>query len=249
LINRLEKELRIINELGYESYFLTVADIAKRARDSRIRIAARGSGAGSLVCHLLGISGVEPLSLGLIMERFCSPLRNALPDIDIDVESARRLEIYDQVFNSYQERVATVAMFDTYRARHAIRDVGAALSIPPLEIDLVAKSLPHIRARNIGKSLRELPELKNLNLNSPTWKMAIGLAERLDGLPRNLAMHPCAVVLSDITLYERAPIEKNASGYPMIPWDKDDVESIGLLKLDILGVRMQSALSYSISEI
>ena len=249
LINRLEKELRIINELGYESYFLTVADIAKRARDSGIRIAARGSGAGSLVCHLLGISGVEPLSLGLIMERFCSPLRNALPDIDIDVESARRLEIYDQVFNSYYERAATVAMFDTYRARHAIRDVGAALSIPPLEIDLVAKSLPHIRARNIGKSLKELPELKNLNLNSPIWQMAIGLAERLDGLPRNLAMHPCAVVLSDIGLYDRAPIEKNASGYPMIPWDKDDVESIGLLKLDILGVRMQSALAYSVSEI
>ena len=145
-------------------------------------MAARGSGAGSLVCHLLGISGVEPLSLGLLMERFCSPLRKALPDIDIDVESARRLEIYDQVFESYQQRCATVAMFDKYRARHAIRDVGAALSLPPMEIDLVAKSLPHIRARNISQALENLPELKNLNLTSGTWKMAIGLAERLDGL-------------------------------------------------------------------
>ena len=249
VIDRLEKELGIIATLGYESYFLTVSDVTDRARSSGIRVAARGSGAGSLVCHLLGISGVEPLSLGLLMERFCSPLRNALPDIDIDVESARRLEIYDQVFDSYKERAATVAMFDTYRARHAIRDVGAALALPQMEIDLVAKSLPHIRARNITKSLASLPELKALNLDTPLWKMALGLAERLDGLPRNLAMHPCAVVLSDIGLYDRAPIEKNASGYPMIQWDKDDVESIGLLKLDILGVRMQSALAYSVREI
>jgi len=246
---RLNKELSIIASLGYESYFLTVADITDRARNSGIRVAARGSGAGSLVCHLLGISGVEPLSLGLLMERFCSPLRKALPDIDIDVESARRLEIYDQVFESYQQRCSTVAMFDKYRARHAIRDVGAALSLPPMEIDLVAKSLPHIRARNISQALENLPELKNLNLTSGTWKMAIGLAERLDGLPRNLAMHPCAVVISDIGLYDRAPIEINASNYPMVQWDKDDVEAIGLLKLDILGVRMQSALAYSVSEL
>jgi len=183
------------------------------------------------------------------MERFCSPLRAALPDIDIDVESARRLEIYDQVFDFYKERAATVAMFDTYRARHAIRDVGAALSLPPMEIDLVAKSLPHIRARNISKSLENLPELKSLNLTSPLWRMAIGLAERLDGLPRNLAMHPCAVVLSDIGLYDRAPVEMNASGYPMVQWDKDDVEAVGLLKLDILGVRMQSTLAYALTEI
>ena len=183
------------------------------------------------------------------MERFCSPLRRALPDIDIDVESARRLEIYDQVFAAYGKRAATVAMIDTYRARHAIRDVGAALALPPMEIDLVAKSLPYIRARNIKASLENLPELKNLHLTSPLWQMAIGLAERLDGLPRNLAMHPCAVVLSDSSLYERAPIERNVSGYQMVQWDKDDVEAIGLLKLDILGVRMQSSLAYAISEI
>ena len=233
VIERVEKELSIIATLGYESYFLTVADVVTRARNSGIRVAARGSGAGSIICYLLGISGVEPLSLGLLMERFCSPLRRALPDIDIDVESARRLEIYDQVFNAYGKRAATVAMVDTYRARHAIRDVGAALALPPMEIDLVAKSLPHIRARNISASLSNLPELKNLNLDSSLWKMAIGLAERLDGLPRNLAMHPCAVVLSDISLYDRAPIEMNVSGYPMVQWDKDDVEAIGLLKLEI----------------
>ena len=256
---RLEEELLTVHTLGYESYFLTVADIATAAREKGIRVAARGSGAGSLICHVLGISGVEPMSHGLLMERFCSPLRRALPDIDIDVESARRLEIYDHVFAQYGDaewrkpgntsRCATVAMIETYRARHAIRDTGAALGLPPMEIDLIAKSLPHIRARNISQALANLPELKNLRLDTPLLKMAIGLAERLDGLPRNIAMHPCAVVLSDSAFLDHAPVEFNASGYPMVHFDKDDVEAIGLLKLDILGVRMQSTLSYAVQEI
>ena len=247
--NRLTDELTTVRTLGYESYFLTVADITDLARSKSIRVAARGSGAGSLICYLLGISGVEPITHGLLMERFCSPLRNELPDIDIDVESARRLEIYDAIFERYGTRVATVSMVETYRSRHAIRDVGAALGISPIEIDLIAKSLPHIRARNIAKALDNLPELKNLKLDTPILKMAIDLAQRLDGLPRHLSMHPCAIVLSDIGLRDHAPLEVNASGYPMVQFDKDDVEAIGFLKLDVLGVRMQSAISYAIAEI
>lgn len=246
---RLDDELATVATLGYESYFLTVADVADMARSAGIRVAARGSGAGSLICHLLGISGVDPIRYGLLMERFCSPLRRALPDIDIDVESARRLEIYDLVFKKYQHRTATVAMLETYRARHAIRDTGAALGMSQSEIDLIAKSLPHIRARNISKALESLPELRNLNINTPLAAMAIKIAERLDGLPRNLAMHPCAVVLSNNTLPDRAPMLINASGYSMVEFDKDDVEAIGLLKLDILGVRMQSAIAYAINEV
>ncbi len=257
---RLEEELATVTTLGFEPYFLTVADIADIARARGIRVAARGSGAGSLICYLLGISGVEPISQGLLMERFCSVLRAELPDIDIDVESHRRLEIYDAVFSRYgfrEERytpgdnsaTATVAMVETYRARHAIRDVGAALGIAPMEIDIIAKSMPHIRARNIPAALENLPELKSLKLDTPLLKMAINLAARLDGLPRHLSMHPCAVVLSDTNLLDYAPLEINASGYPMLHYDKDDVEAIGLLKLDILGVRMQSAISYALTEI
>ena len=246
---RLDDELATVATLGYESYFLTVADVTDMARSAGIRVAARGSGAGSLICHLLGISGVDPIRYGLLMERFCSPLRRALPDIDIDVESARRLEIYDLVFKKYQHRTATVAMLETYRARHAIRDTGAALGMSQSEIDLIAKSLPHIRARNISKALESLPELRNLNINTPLASMAIKLAERLDGLPRNIAMHPCAVVLSNNTLPDRAPMLINASGYSMVEFDKDDVEAIGLLKLDILGVRMQSAIAYAVQEV
>ena len=257
---RLEEELETVTTLGFEPYFLSVAAVADMARARGIRVAARGSGAGSLICYLLGISGVEPISQGLLMERFCSVLRAELPDIDIDVESDRRLEIYSAVFERYgfksaqykpgdDSSTATVAMVETYKARHAIRDVGAALGIAPMEINLIAKSMPRIRSRNIQKALENLPELRSLNLNSPMLKMAISLAGRLDGLPRHLAMHPCAVVLSDPGLLDYAPLEINASGYPMLQFDKDDVEAVGLLKLDILGVRMQSAIAYALDEI
>jgi error-prone DNA polymerase len=256
---RLDDELATVATLGYESYFLTVADIGDMARNAGIRVAARGSGAGSLITHLLGISGVDPMEHGLLMERFCSPLRRALPDIDIDVESARRLEIYDMVFKRYgpsswdqpgiTSRCATVAMVDTYRARNAIRDAGAALGMPSMEIDLLAKSMPHIRAGNIEAALASLPELRGLNTSAPLTVATIALAARLDGLPRHLAMHPCAVVLSDAGLLDRAPVQFNAGGYPMVEFDKDDVEDIGLLKLDILGVRMQSAISHAVKEI
>ncbi|MEI7549631.1 MAG: DNA polymerase III subunit alpha [Actinomycetes bacterium] len=259
---RLQEELSVIKSLGYESYFLTVADIATMARERGIRVAARGSGAGSLVCYLLGISGVDPIDHGLLMERFCSPLRRDLPDIDIDVESARRLEIYDAVFARYAPtgtwpagpaRTAAVSMVETYRARHAIRDVGAALGVPPADIGMVAKSFPHIRARSIKNALAELPELRNGSLQNSIGETKLGmwlsLAEKLDGLPRHLALHPCAVVLSDASLLDRAPTELSAQGYPMVAFDKDDVEAMGLLKLDILGVRMQSAMAYAIEEI
>ena len=256
---RLDDELATVATLGYESYFLTVADIADMARNAGIRVAARGSGAGSLICHLLGISGVEPMQHGLLMERFCSPLRRALPDIDIDVESARRLEIYDMVFKRYgdsnwvspthQSRCAVVSMVDTYRARHAIRDAGAALGLPGMEIDMLAKSMPHVRARNIAATLQSLPELRRLNTSAPLMAATIEMAQRLDGLPRHLAMHPCAIVLSDGGFLDRAPLMASAGGYPMVAFDKDDVEAVGLLKLDVLGVRMQSAIAYSMKEI
>jgi len=256
---RLDDELATVATLGYESYFLTVADIADMARNAGIRVAARGSGAGSLICHLLGISGVEPMQHGLLMERFCSPLRRALPDIDIDVESARRLEIYDMVFKRYgdsnwvspthQSRCAVVSMVDTYRARHAIRDAGAALGLPGMEIDMLAKSMPHVRARNIAATLQSLPELRRLNTSAPLMAATIEMAQRLDGLPRHLAMHPCAIVLSDGGFLDRVPLMASAGGYPMVAFDKDDVEAVGLLKLDVLGVRMQSAIAYSMKEI
>ncbi len=248
--DRLDAELDVIDQLGFSSYFLTVADVVQMIKDAGIRCAARGSGAGSLVNYLLGVSGVDPLAYNLIMERFLSPLRQALPDIDLDVESARRTEIYEKIFDAFGgERVACVAMIETYRVRHAVRDVGAALSLPPIEIDAIAKSFPHIRARDARAALRDLPELRSAGLGEERLDVLFRLVESLDGLPRHVALHPCGVLLSDATLADRTPVEASFGGFPMSQFDKDDVEDIGLLKLDVLGIRMQSSMAHALTEI
>lgn len=247
---RLHRELDIIDHHGFASYFLTVAQVVEDTRRLGIRVTARGSGAGSLVNHLLGIAHADPVEHGLLMERFLSKRRAVLPDIDIDVESARRLEVYRAIFDRFgAERVATVAMPETYRVRHAVRDVGAALGMDPAEVDRIAKSFPHIRARDARAALEELPELRGLRDNPPPppfWD----LVEGLDKLPRGTAMHPCGVLLSDATLTARTPVvPTGGEGFPMSQFDKDDVEDLGLLKLDVLGVRMQSAMAHATAEI
>ncbi len=247
---RLDDELEMIRGLGYAPYFLTVADITDLIGEMGIRRAARGSGAGSLVNYLLGVSGVDPIRHGLLMERFLSPLRASLPDIDVDVESARRLEVYEAILDKYgAERCVCVSMMDTYRVRHAVRDVGAALGMPPGEIDAIAKAFPHIRARDARVALRELPELRISGLGEDRLDLMFRLVERLDGLPRHIAVHPCGVLLSDITLLDRTPVEASYAGFPMSQFDKDDVEALGLLKLDVLGIRMQSAMAHAVAEI
>lgn len=239
-----------MRRLGFASYFFTVGDITDMIRERGIRCAARGSGAGSLVNYCLGISGVDPLRYGLIMERFLSPLRQELPDIDIDVESARCAEIYRAILDRFGgDRVACVAMLDTYRVRHAVRDVGAALSLPPAEIDAIATSFPHIRARDARAALRDLPELRAAGLAEKRLDLLFFLVESLDGLPRHVAVHPCGVLLSDATLLDRTPVEASAEGFPMSQFDKDDVEDLGLLKLDVLGIRMQSSMAHALTEV
>lgn len=251
---RLEQELRTIVDLGFSGYFLTVAEVVDQVRNHGIRVAARGSGAGSLVTHLLGISGVDPIRHGLLMERFLSPLRRVLPDIDIDVESARRLEVYDLIRERFgDDRVASVSMMETYRVRHAIRDVGAALGFDITEVDAFAKAFPHVRARQARSALHDLPELRNSHIGRLAREgqldTFLDLVEGLDGLPRSIAMHPCGVLLSDATLLDRTPVETSAAGYRMSHFDKHDVEHMGLLKLDVLGVRMQSSIAHALSEV
>ncbi|MCC2267105.1 DNA polymerase III subunit alpha [Streptomyces sp. CT1-17] len=255
---RMHRELDIIAHHGFASYFLTVAQVVDDVRHMGVRVAARGSGAGSLVNHLLGIAHADPVEHGLLMERFLSKERVVLPDIDIDVESARRLEVYRAIIGRFgTERVATVAMPETYRVRHAIRDVGAALSMDPAEIDRVAKSFPHIRARDARAALEELPELRELaeetrreGREGGRYGRLWDLVEGLDALPRGVAMHPCGVLLSDASLLSRTPVvPTSGEGFPMAQFDKDDVEDLGLLKLDVLGVRMQSAMAHAVAEV
>lgn len=247
---RLADELATVAALGFAGYFLAVADVCELIRDMGVRVAARGSGAGSLICHVLGISGVDPIRHDLLMERFCTPLRAKLPDIDVDVEAARRLDVYRAVLDRFGgDRVTCVSMMDTYRVRHAIRDAAAALGMDPGEIDAIATAFPHIRARDARAAIAELPELRASGLNDASLGLLFDIVERLDGLPRHIALHPCGVILSDARLLDRTPVEASWMGFPMTQFDKDDVEVVGLLKLDILGVRMQSAMAYAVDEV
>ncbi len=248
--DRLDRELATIHRLGYPAYFLTVADIVADVRAMGIWCACRGSAAGSLVCYLTGISDVDPIRHDLVFERFLNPLRDELPDIDIDVESARREDVYDMVLSRHgDERTACVAMVDTFRARSAIREVGKALGLPEPEVDWVAKAFPRIGADDLRVAIERLPELAGSNLNAGQLELLLRVAERLDGFPRHLALHPSGIVLSNHDLVKRVPLERSFQGYRMIQADKDDVELLGYLKLDVLGVRMLSAMRHAVDEI
>ncbi|NBU22406.1 MAG: DNA polymerase III subunit alpha [Actinobacteria bacterium] len=251
--HRLSKELIAINQLGFSTYFLTVADVAQMIRDMRVRIAARGSGAGSLVNYLLGISGVDPISEGLLFERFLSTERSTLPDIDIDVESARRHDIYRAIFRRYGgNRVTLLSMQSSYRGRGALRDSGLALGLPDEDIDQIAKSMWRFSARNFRVEMGEKPELSEFSERAGKDRklnLLVDITQRLDRLPRFISMHPCGVILGNSRLLELTPTEPSGLGLPMSQFDKDDMDPMGFLKLDVLGVRMQSSMAYTISEI
>ncbi|WP_405733036.1 DNA polymerase III subunit alpha [Streptomyces sp. NBC_01537] len=250
-LDRLAEELKVISALDYDSYFLAVGQVVADIRAKGIRVAARGSGAGSLVCHALGIATANPLDHHLLFERFLSVRRASLPDIDIDVESARRLECYDAIFERFgKERVAVTAMPETYRARRALRDTGLALGIAPADVDRIAKSFPHLRASDITGALAELPELRQVAAEAhrfgPLWELAVGL----DSLVHGMAMHPCGVVISDATLLDRLPVQPTPQGdYPMAMAAKGEIEALGNIKLDVLGVRMLSSMAHAVAEI
>jgi error-prone DNA polymerase len=250
---RLRDELGTIEGFGYATYFLTVADVAELIRERGIRAQARGSGASSLVNFLLRVSNVNPIEHDLVFERFLGRKRSTLPDIDIDVESARRHEIYRAIFERYgSSRVTLLSMHSTYRARGAARDAGLALGLDEARIDEIAKSLWRFNSREFRAVLDEKPELARLADEARSDRdlnLLIDLAERLDRLPRHLSMHPCGVLLGDSTLLSTTPVQPSGIGLPMSQFDKDDIDDLGLLKLDVLGVRMQSTLAYAVREV
>ena len=248
--DRLHHELAMIHRLGFSAYFLTVADIVADVRAMGIRCSCRGSAAGSLVCYLVGISDVDAVRHDLAFERFINPMRDEPPDIDVDVESARREDVYDMVLSRYgDDRCACVAMVDTYRARAAVREVGKALGLPEPEVDTVAKSFPHIGAGDLRVAVERLPELVGSNLNAGQLEQLFRVAERLNGFQRHIALHPSGIVLSNDDLVTRVPLERSFQGYRVIQADKDDVELLGYLKLDVLGVRMLSSMRHALDEI
>ncbi len=248
--DRLNHELNAIFRMGFASYFLLVADIVDDIRAMGIRCACRGSATGSLVCYVLGISDVDPVRYDLLFERFMNSRRDELPDIDVDVESHRREEVLRRIQGNYgAEQVALCCMVDTFRARMAIRDVGKALGLPPEEIDFVAKAFPRVAARDIPAAIERLPELAGTNLDGDQLAQLFELCLQIDGFPRHLALHPSGVVLSSPDLSDRVPMQESFEGFTMLQADKDDVVELGLVKLDVLGVRMLSAIAHSVEEV
>lgn len=250
---RLGEELSTIAELGFAPYFLTVAEVSDMITHLGIRSAARGSGASSLVNYLTGISQVNPLAHDLLFERFLSRERATLPDIDIDVESAQRHNIYQKIFTRFgADRVSLMSMQNGYRARGAVRDAGQALGMEEADIDTIAKQLWRFSASAFRDALNEKPELAPFADRLGTEKqldLLVDLTERLDRLPRHISMHPCGVILSDNTLLDRTPVQPSGLNLPMSQYDKHDMDPMGLLKLDVLGVRMQSAITFALAEI
>jgi len=251
--DRLHRELDTITQFGFAPYFLTVADVTHLIRSLGIRVQARGSGAGSLVNFLLGISSVDPVAHDLLFERFLSSNRETLPDIDLDVESARRHEIYRAIVHKYgYTRVTLLSMRTGYRARSATRDTGRALGLPEDEIDALAKHLWRVSARDLRAALTEKPELQEIAervKENTKIDQLVDLISRIDRLPRHLSLHPCGVILSNADLLSTTPVQPSGIGLHMSQFDKDDIDDIGFLKLDVLGVRMQSAIAHSVREI
>ncbi|NKX50635.1 DNA polymerase III subunit alpha, partial [Arthrobacter deserti] len=253
LQDRLDHELTIIARLGFASYFLTVAEVARMITGMGVRASARGSGASSLVNYLLNISHENPLEHGLVFERFLSRDRSTLPDIDIDVESAERHRVYHRIFERFgAQRVTLMSMQNGYRARGAVRDAGLALGLVGEEISAIAKQLWRFSARNFREALAEKPELRDISgqvEQDRQLDLLVDLTERLDRLPRHISMHPCGVILGDKSLLDRTPVQPSGLGLPMSQFDKHDMDPMGMLKLDVPGVRMQSPMAYALDEI
>ena len=255
---QLDHELGIIQDLGFSSYFLTVAEVVAMIEDRNVRVSARGSGASSLVNYALRISHVDPIEHNLIFERFLSQDRSTLPDIDIDVESARRHEIYHAIFDRFgAERTTLMSMQNGYRVRGAVRDAGRALGLEREQVDHLAKKLWRFSASDFRQALEHMPELQtfaaqvhtNRKAGNQQLDLLVDLTERLDRLPRHISMHPCGVILGDQTLLDRTPVEASGMGLAMSQFDKHDMDPMGMLKLDVLGVRMQSTIAYAQQEI
>ena len=243
----------MIQTMGYAAYFLTVADIVDRhPRHGYPRAPAGAPRRARWSATSPRISDVDPVRHGLLFERFLNPRREELPDIDIDVESARREDVYDAILSRYgEDRVACVTMVDTYRARWRIREVGKALGLPEGEIDVVAKAFPHIARRPHSRGHGAAsPSSPGSNLNAGQLELLFDVAERLDGFPRHLALHPCGIVLSRRDL--RRPGAAGASRSRASGWSRPTRTTSscsGLLKLDVLGVRMLSSMRHCLDEV
>ncbi|MDH5468129.1 MAG: DNA polymerase III subunit alpha, partial [Candidatus Aminicenantes bacterium] len=237
---RLEREIKLVKEMGFEGYFLIVWDLIKMAKDNHIPVGpGRGSVAGSLLAYSLGITDVDPLEYGLLFERFLNPERISLPDIDIDFCGRRRDEILSYVREKYgQDNVCQIITFGTMAARQAVRDVGRALEVPLPEVDKIAKMIPPFGPEaSIEGALKNIPQLKEMRDKDAKIAHLLSVAQKLEGQVRHPSIHAAGIVITPKPLVEFMPLYKSVKGEVTTQFPMQDIEAIGLLKMDLLGLR------------
>jgi len=239
LKKRLDYELSVIRKMGFSDYFLIVWDFIKYAHQRGIMTGpGRGSAAGSLVAYVLGITNVDPIKYGLLFERFLNPERVNMPDIDIDFQDERRDEVIQYVTEKYGEhRVAQIITFGTFAAKAAIRDVGRVLNIPYSKVDRIAKMIPSQLGITILQALKDSPELIQAYQNDEDTKSILQIAMKIEGMPRHHSTHAAGVVIADRPLENYTPIQEGQGVIPLTQYSMGVLETIGLLKMDFLGLR------------
>src|SRR5579872_1395078 len=248
---RLTYEIDMIKKMKYPGYFCIVWDFIRYAREQQIPVGpGRGSAAGSLVAYCLRITDVDPIEYDLIFERFLNPERVSLPDIDIDFCERRRGEVIDYVTRKYgRENVAQIITFGTMKAKAVVRDVGRVLEMPFADVDKVAKQIPAALDMTLDKALEESEPLRTMEQNDPKVKELLSVARRLEGMTRHASVHAAGVVITPKAITEYAPLYKGAHDEIVTQWTMKDVERMGLLKIDFLGLSTLTLIDDALKEI
>ena len=236
---RMEREIELIKKMGFEGYFLIVWDLLKTAREKGIPVGpGRGSAAGSLLAHSLEITEIDPIEYDLLFERFLNPERISLPDIDMDFCGRRRQEMIEYVTRKYgQENVCQIITFGTMAARGAIRDVGRVLEVPLPEVDRIAKMIPLALDATIADALKTVPELRALRDRNSKIAQLLAIAQKIEGQVRHPSIHAAGIVITPKPLVEFLPLYQSVKGEITTQFPMGDVEALGLLKMDLLGLR------------
>ena len=238
IVSRLEYELDVINRMGYVDYYLIVNDYVQFAKSRDIPVGpGRGSGAGSLCAYCIGITDVDPIKYDLLFERFLNPERVSMPDFDVDFCTARRQEVIDYVVRKYgSDHVSQIIAFDTMAAKGALRDVGRVMGMSYSDVDNVAKMIPFDLNMTLDLALKQSSQLKNIYDTDPTIKRLIDTARSIEGMPRHATKHAAGVVITRDTVDSYVPLATN-DGAVVTQYTMTELESIGLLKMDFLGLR------------
>ena len=235
---RVEYELEVVEKTGFAKYLLVVSDFGQFGRDNNILMGLRGSAASSVVCYALGISDVDPLKYGLMFERFLNIERVKMPDVDLDIADDRREELIRYVAQKYgEDHVAQIVTFGTLAARAAVRDVGRVLGMLPAEVDRVAKLIPSVPIGiTIDRAIAENAELKKVVDENSQVKELVDMARQLEGISRHASTHAAGVIITAKPLTEHVPVQRAAKGELVCQYNMDSLESVGLLKMDFLGL-------------